>query len=110
MMEAIKCMRCDGNGVVEDVVENDRLVEGELPCRACAGAGVCYECEGSGADSGALNEPEACTVCLGSGVLMMELDTRSSAYGQRKPVQRAQLPTVTVADFAEGGWLGRSGD
>jgi DnaJ-class molecular chaperone len=107
-MEAIKCFRCDGNGVVEDVVENDHLVEGELPCRTCAGEGVCYECEGTGADSGALNEPEVCTVCQGSGVLQMELDTRSSNYGQRKPMQRAQLPVVNDEDLRT--WLGVSGD
>lgn len=52
---------------------------------------TCYECEGSGADSGALNEPEACKVCHGAGVLAIELDTRSSQYGQRKPLRRAAL-------------------
>ena len=69
---------------------------------------TCYECEGSGGDSGALNEPEACPVCQGSGILQVEMDTRSSAYGQRKPIGRAPLPQATGGDFAEGGWARRT--
>ena len=34
------CERCDGNGIVEDVVFNDSLVEeGQFPCRTCDGTG-----------------------------------------------------------------------
>ena len=50
---------------------------------------TCWDCGGTGADSGALNEPEACPVCQGGGQLDIEMETRSSAYGQRKAVQRA---------------------
>ncbi len=35
-----QCDRCNGNGVVEDQIENDSLIEGELPCKKCGGSGT----------------------------------------------------------------------
>lgn len=49
---------------------------------------ICDDCGGIGVDPGSLNEPEACPVCLGGGKTYVELDTRSSHYGIRKPVAR----------------------
>lgn len=34
-----KCSKCNGNGVVEDQVFEDSLIQGELPCSACDGDG-----------------------------------------------------------------------
>lgn len=62
----------------------------------------CEDCGGTGADSGALYEPEACTVCQGSGKQQVEIDTRSSAYGVRKPMGNATaLNPPTVGEIEE---------
>ena len=58
----------------------------------------CEDCGGRGVDPGSLSEPEPCQVCLGSGKQLVELDTRSSFYGKRKPIGRVNLPPVVTAE------------
>jgi hypothetical protein len=62
---------------------------------------TCEECDGKGVDSGSLNEPEPCRVCLGSGSQLIEFDTRSSHYAVRKPAGRALPQRVTAGEMAE---------
>jgi len=62
---------------------------------------TCEECGGKGADPGSLDEPEPCTVCLGSGSQLIELDPRSSHYAIRKPAGRALPHGVTAGELAE---------
>jgi len=63
----------------------------------------CEDCGGKGIDLGSVYEPGSCTVCLGSGKQLVELDSRSSLYGQRKPMGRALPETVTAGELAEWG-------
>jgi hypothetical protein len=64
---------------------------------------ACEDCGGKGIDLGSVSEPESCAVCLGSGKQLVELDTRSSLYGQRKPMGCALPETLTAGKLAERG-------
>jgi hypothetical protein len=67
----------------------------------------CEDCGGKGVDPGSLSEPEPCQVCFGSGKQLVELDTRNSFYGKRKPIGRALPVTGKLAErkFRLGGAL-----
>jgi len=59
---------------------------------------VCDDCGGSGVDVGSLGEPEACQVCLGSGIAI-------DAEIERKPVtsEVGLLNREAVAELELGG-------
>jgi len=64
---------------------------------------ACEDCGGKGIDLGSVSEPESCTVCLGSGKQLTELDVRSSLYGQRKPMGHALPEIAPAGELAERG-------
>lgn len=71
----------------------------------------CEDCGGTGVDPGSLYEPEPCPPCQGSGRQLVELDTRSSLYGKRKPMGAATaLNPPTVGELSEQEQGGQYGD
>ncbi len=64
---------------------------------------ACEDCGGTGADSGALYEPEPCPACQGSGKEQIQTSPSSSLYGKRKPMGSALLaPTAGEIEERRG--------
>jgi hypothetical protein len=62
----------------------------------------CPECGGVGADLGSLNEPEACQVCCGAGVLLSPEEIQRIA---RKHMGRAtEIERLEPGYFEERKW------
>ncbi len=69
----------------------------------------CDDCGGRGSDPGALYEEEVCQECMGSGRVLVEMDTRSSHYAKRKPMGRALPLPMTAGELIERDYLIRGG-